>query len=77
MSYSIAIQFLSDDNGSLSVILGNNTGTHVVVELRDPTVEQHVIKRIVLTSADKAKVINFSSRGTNRVPSIHFWPIVE
>jgi hypothetical protein len=77
MSFSVAVKFDGPKAETLSVILGNSTGASVIVELRDPTADLHTLKRFVLLTGEKAKVLNFSSRGQNWVPSIHFMAIIE
>ena len=77
MSYSTVVSFTGNDASTLSIGLGHSTAGSVIVELRDPSAANQVMKRIVLEAGETAKVLNFSSRGLFWVPSICFLPLVE
>jgi hypothetical protein len=73
-SLSIAVKFDGPRTEALSLMLGNSTGTTVIVELRDPTAEQHTLKRFMLPSGEIAELF---SRGLKWVPSVHFLAIID
>jgi hypothetical protein len=73
-SLSIAVKFDGPRTEALSLMLGNSTGTTVIVELRDPTAEQHTLMRFMLPSGEIAELF---SRGLKWVPSVHFLAIID